>query len=101
MNARITGNLISELRKSKGYTQSELAKKLNVSDKTISKWENGIAKINIFTDLCVSGELSLKENIGDGTTGMNGYLNARNLKVNAIRETIKEKLTLFGSTNKA
>ena len=42
MNARVTGNLISELRKSKGYTQSELAKKLNVSDKTISKWENGI-----------------------------------------------------------
>ena len=63
--------------------------------------ENGISKINIFTDLCVSGELSLKANIGDGTTGMNGYLNARNLKVMAIKETVKEKLTLFGSSNKA
>ena len=63
--------------------------------------ENGISKINIFTDLCVSGELSLKANIGDGTTGMNGYLNARNLKVMAIKETVKQKLTLFGSSNKA
>ena len=63
--------------------------------------ENGISKINIFTDLCVSGELSLKANIGDGTTGMNGYLNARNLKVMAIKETVKAKLTLFGSSNKA
>ena len=63
--------------------------------------ENGISKINIFTDLCVSGELSLKANIGNGTTGMYGYLNARNLKVTAIKETVKEKLMLFGSVSKA
>ncbi len=33
------GKLISEKRKSKGWTQQELALKLNISDKAISKWE--------------------------------------------------------------
>ena len=34
------GKTISELRKAKGWTQVELAERLNVSDKTISKWES-------------------------------------------------------------
>lgn len=32
---------LTELRKEKGWTQQELAEKLNVSNKLISKWENG------------------------------------------------------------
>lgn len=35
------GKFISELRKEKNLTQKELAEKLYVSDKTISKWERG------------------------------------------------------------
>lgn len=35
---------ISTLRKKIGFTQKELAEKMNVSDKTISKWENGITE---------------------------------------------------------
>ncbi len=41
MNQYITGATIKELRESKHMTQSELAEKLSVSDKTISKWETG------------------------------------------------------------
>lgn len=41
MNQYITGAAIRELREKRGLTQSELAEKLNVSDKTISKWETG------------------------------------------------------------
>lgn len=41
MDKYITGTVIKELREKKGYTQSELAFRLNVSDKTISKWETG------------------------------------------------------------
>ena len=35
------GNFIMELRKEKGMTQKELAEKLFVSDKAVSKWETG------------------------------------------------------------
>lgn len=34
------GKTIAELRRAKGWTQVELAEKLDVSDKTVSKWEN-------------------------------------------------------------
>ena len=33
--------LLYELRKNKHLTQAELAEKIGVSNKTISKWENG------------------------------------------------------------
>ena len=35
------GQFIQELRKSKNMTQKDLAEIVGVSDKTISKWENG------------------------------------------------------------
>ena len=35
------GKYIAKLRKAKGYTQKELSELLDVSDKTISKWERG------------------------------------------------------------
>lgn len=35
------GAFVSELRKEKGYTQKDLAQKLLISDKAISKWETG------------------------------------------------------------
>ncbi len=41
MNQYVTGAVIKELREKHNLTQSELAEKLNVSDKTISKWETG------------------------------------------------------------
>ena len=37
------GAFISELRKEKGYTQKDLAQKLLISDKAISKWETGVS----------------------------------------------------------
>ena len=41
MEIKDIGQRIAKLRKEKGYSQVELAKRLNVSDKTVSKWENG------------------------------------------------------------
>ena len=35
------GRFVAALRKEKGYTQKELAEKLFLSDKAISKWERG------------------------------------------------------------
>lgn len=36
------GKLILSLRKEKGWTQKQLADKMNLSDRTISKWERGL-----------------------------------------------------------
>lgn len=41
MNQYITGVMIKRLREQKNMTQAELADKLCVSDKTVSKWETG------------------------------------------------------------
>ena len=41
MNSYVTGSVIKALREKYGMTQAELACKLCVSDKTISKWETG------------------------------------------------------------
>lgn len=41
MNPYVTGSTIKELREKKKITQAELAERLNVSDKTVSKWETG------------------------------------------------------------
>ena len=57
----------------------------------------GIAKVNIFTDLCLAGERAMK----DGAEKKLGYLETRNLKVEYIKEAVKHKMSLFGSVNKA
>lgn len=41
MDQYVTGEIIRKLREEKKMTQAELAEKLSVSDKTVSKWENG------------------------------------------------------------
>lgn len=41
MDAKSVGNIIAQLRKKSGMTQQTLAQRLDVSDKAVSKWENG------------------------------------------------------------
>ena len=41
MNQLVTGKFIALKRKQKNLTQEQLAEKLGVSNKTISKWETG------------------------------------------------------------
>lgn len=56
----------------------------------------GIAKVNIFTDLCVAGTNAMEQGIRSGM----GYLDIRNSKVEAIKQAVKTKIELFGSTGK-
>ena len=43
MDCEKTGLLLLRLRKENGMTQKQLADKMNLSDKTISKWERGVS----------------------------------------------------------
>lgn len=40
MNQVDTGKFIASCRKEKGLTQAQLAEKLNITDRAVSKWEN-------------------------------------------------------------
>ena len=57
----------------------------------------GVAKMNIFTDICLAGECAMKKAFEKEL----GYLKARNLKVEYMKETVMNKIKLFGSANKA
>lgn len=54
---------------------------------------DGIAKVNIFTDLCLAGEGAMAER--------GSYLEIRARRVQAMKEAVKEKIRLFGSENQA
>lgn len=49
MSNKTTGEIISSIRREKGLTQKDLAEKLNVTDKAVSKWERDIALPDINT----------------------------------------------------
>lgn len=57
------GAFIATERKAKKLTQTKLAEKLFISEKTISKWENGngIPDTNTLPKLCEIFEVSLNE----------------------------------------
>ena len=75
MNLDNIGKFIKEMRKNKNLTQEELAEKLGVNNRTVSRWENGknMPDISLYKPLCevlgisieelVNGELTNKKNI--------------------------------------
>lgn len=54
MDCSKVGNLIYRLRKEKNMTQKDIANALNISDRTISKWERGLG----CPDVSLLGDLS-------------------------------------------
>ena len=57
----------------------------------------GIAKVNIFTDLCLAGNAAMADGLANGEA----YLTIRNRKVEYIKRAVMEKMELFGSVGKA
>ncbi len=57
------GKFISDERKQKHYTQRQLAQLLNISDKTISKWEtgNGFPEVSTLLPLCEILDISVND----------------------------------------
>ena len=83
MTSKECGNFISELRKEKKLTQKELAEKINVSDKAVSRWETGKG----YPD--VTSLVSLSEYFD---VSVNELLAGKRLTVEDIKETADENL---------
>ena len=63
MNQEKIGKFIMECRKNKGMTQSVLAERLGVSDRTIGNWENGrkMPDLSLFKPICEELDISINE----------------------------------------
>ncbi len=63
MNQYVTGAVIKELREKNKMTQLQLAEKLGVSDKSVSKWENsrGLPDISLLEPIAKAFRISVTE----------------------------------------
>ena len=81
MNTYVTGNTIKQLRETRGLTQTELAERIGVSSKTISKWETakGLPDISLLQPLAQELGISVIEL-------MNGEpIQNKNISANMLR----------------
>ena len=81
MDQYVTGAIIKELREKYHFTQTELAEKLNVSDKTVSKWETakGYPDISLLEPIAKTFGISVTELISGNA------INNVNVSANMMR----------------
>jgi transcriptional regulator with XRE-family HTH domain/predicted RNA-binding Zn-ribbon protein involved in translation (DUF1610 family) len=94
MNQIKIGKFISERRKSKGYTQRQLADILRISDKTISKWEcgNGFPEVSLLLPLCEELGISVNELLTGERVSSNDYRKkAEETMMNLVKEAQESK----------
>ena len=94
------GKFIAEERKAKKYTQRELADKLSISDKTISKWErgNGFPEVSLLLPLCNELEITVNELLsGERLQEMDYKKKAEENMVNLVKEAQESKKKIIMS----
>lgn len=69
------GKFIAECRKNKNMTQAQLAEKLNITDRAISKWETGkgMPDSSIMLELCDELDITVNELLSGEMISMNEY----------------------------
>lgn len=84
------GKFISKCRKDINLTQAQLAEKLNITDRAVSKWENGrsLPDASIMLDLCNILNISVNELLIGEKIDMN---EKENVQEKTIINLVKEK----------
>ena len=84
------GKFIAERRKMKSLTQAQLAEKLNITDRAVSKWENGrsLPDSSIMLELCDILEITVNDLLCGEVVVVEKY--DKNLEKNLL-EMMKEK----------
>ncbi len=101
MNQIKTGKFIAALRKEKGMTQEQLGERLCVTNKTISRWENGNYMPNVEMMSLLSKEfgVSINEIIVGERLGAEDFKKAADdnlvTALNNSTFTLKDKITFF------
>ena len=95
------GKFIAERRKRNNLTQMQLAEKLNITDRAISKWENGKAMpdSSIMLDLCNELKISVNELLSGEMIEMKNYdkrAEENLLKLNKSNENQRKMLLRSG-----
>ena len=69
------GKFIAERRKLKNLTQAQLAEKLNITDRAVSKWENGrsLPDSSIMLELCEMLEITVNDLLSGEVVVMEKY----------------------------
>lgn len=80
-----TGNFLKALRRERGWTQSQFAEKLQISEKTVSKWETGrgLPDVSLMLPVCEALGITVNE-----------LLAGERLSAEAYRERAEERLLL-------
>jgi transcriptional regulator with XRE-family HTH domain/DNA-directed RNA polymerase subunit RPC12/RpoP len=88
------GEFIQAKRKQKGFTQRGLAERLNISDKTVSKWEtgNGLPEVSLMLPLCELLQISVNELLsGEELDEKQYFKKAEENIMNLIKEKAEAK----------
>lgn len=91
------GQFIAQKRKECGFTQRQLADILNISDKTVSKWErgNGLPEVSLMLPLCKALQISVNELLsGEDLTDADYKQKAEENMMNLAREKEESKKKL-------
>ena len=100
MDQMKTGKFIASLRKEKGLTQVLLANRLNISDKTVSKWERGagLPDVSLMLPLCEILEISVNELLtGEKLTDADYKKKAEVTIMNLVQENKENKKRMLQS----
>lgn len=95
------GKLIAECRKAKKLTQAQLAERLGVTDKSVSKWENGVClpDVSLYKKICKILGITLNEFFsGERLTDETFKETADDNLLNALENsifTLKDKIDFF------
>lgn len=88
------GRFIAETRKSKNLTQKQLAEKLSISDKTVSKWEcgKGLPDVSIMLDLCEELQITVNDLLtGERVSKIDYQKKAEENMMNLMKENQENK----------